>query len=43
MKANTTVHDHGKSVVIPNIAQDDQADYEGELVSEILYLDSFLK
>ncbi|KAJ6024339.1 hypothetical protein N7540_005136 [Penicillium herquei] len=30
-KANTTVHDHGKSVAVPKIAQDDQADYEGEL------------
>lgn len=31
-KASTTVHDHGVPVVIPKIAQDDQADYEGELV-----------
>lgn len=31
-KPNTTVHDHGAPVVIPKIAQDDQADYEGELV-----------
>ncbi|KAJ5812303.1 hypothetical protein N7474_008604 [Penicillium riverlandense] len=30
-KPNTTVHDHGRPVVIPKIAQDDQADYEGEL------------
>ncbi|RHZ43499.1 fumarylacetoacetate hydrolase family protein [Aspergillus thermomutatus] len=30
-KPNTTLHDHGASVVIPKIAQDDQADYEGEL------------
>ncbi|KAJ5474647.1 hypothetical protein N7475_004213 [Penicillium sp. IBT 31633x] len=30
-KPNTTVHDHGAPVVIPRIAQDDQADYEGEL------------
>lgn len=33
-KPNTTVHDHGKPVVIPKIAQDSQADYEGELVSD---------
>lgn len=32
-KPNTTIHDHGAPVVIPKIAQDDQADYEGELVS----------
>lgn len=32
-KAATTVHDHNADVVIPRIAQDDQADYEGELVS----------
>lgn len=30
-KPNTTVHDHGVPVIIPKIAQDDQADYEGEL------------
>jgi 2-keto-4-pentenoate hydratase/2-oxohepta-3-ene-1,7-dioic acid hydratase in catechol pathway len=30
-KPNTTVLDHGAPVVIPKIAQDDQADYEGEL------------
>ncbi|KAJ6108033.1 hypothetical protein N7523_009356 [Penicillium sp. IBT 18751x] len=30
-KPNTTVHDHGKPVEIPKLAQDDQADYEGEL------------
>ncbi|CAI4212768.1 unnamed protein product [Parascedosporium putredinis] len=30
-KPTTTIHDHGKDVVIPKIAQDDQADYEGEL------------
>ncbi|KAL3483109.1 hypothetical protein BJX62DRAFT_245214 [Aspergillus germanicus] len=30
-KPNTTIHDHGAPVVIPKIAQDDQADYEGEL------------
>ncbi|KAL5358439.1 hypothetical protein BJX96DRAFT_182919 [Aspergillus floccosus] len=30
-KPNTTVHDHGAPVEIPQIAQDDQADYEGEL------------
>lgn len=32
MKASTAVHDHGKDIVIPAIAQDEQADYEGELV-----------
>lgn len=31
-KPNTTVHDHGKPVEIPKLAQDEQADYEGELV-----------
>ncbi|CAG8092971.1 unnamed protein product [Penicillium nalgiovense] len=30
-KPNTTVHDHGAPVLILKIAQDDQADYEGEL------------
>lgn len=30
-KPNTSIHDHGANVVIPKIAQDDQADYEGEL------------
>ncbi|KAI9925247.1 hypothetical protein ASPWEDRAFT_121173 [Aspergillus wentii DTO 134E9] len=30
-KPNTTIHDHGVPVVIPKIAQDEQADYEGEL------------
>lgn len=30
-KPTTTMLDHGKDVVIPKIAQDDQADYEGEL------------
>ncbi|OJJ84578.1 fumarylacetoacetate hydrolase family protein [Aspergillus glaucus CBS 516.65] len=30
-KPNTCVHDHGEPVVIPKIAQNDQADYEGEL------------
>ncbi|KAJ6000794.1 hypothetical protein N7481_001203 [Penicillium waksmanii] len=30
-KPNTTIHDHGKPVEIPQIAQDEQADYEGEL------------
>lgn len=33
MKPNTTLADHDAPVVIPKIAQDDQADYEGELVS----------
>lgn len=31
-KPSTTIHDHGEPVVIPKIAQNDQADYEGELV-----------
>ncbi|CAK7238096.1 hypothetical protein SEUCBS140593_010323 [Sporothrix eucalyptigena] len=31
-KPNTTVADHDSNVVIPKVAQDDQADYEGELV-----------
>ena len=35
-KPNTTVHDHGVPVIIPKIAQDDQADYEGELVCNSL-------
>ncbi|KAJ6003449.1 hypothetical protein N7451_005996 [Penicillium sp. IBT 35674x] len=30
-KPTTTIHDHGEAVVIPQIAQNDQADYEGEL------------
>ncbi|KAF9887007.1 hypothetical protein FE257_010623 [Aspergillus nanangensis] len=30
-KPNTCVHDHGAPVEIPKIAQDEQADYEGEL------------
>lgn len=30
-KPNTCVLDHGENIVIPKIAQDDQADYEGEL------------
>ncbi|KAB2575664.1 putative fumarylacetoacetate hydrolase family protein [Lasiodiplodia theobromae] len=30
-KPNTSIHDHDADVVIPKIAQDDQADYEGEL------------
>lgn len=30
-KPNTCIADHGSDVVIPKIAQDDQADYEGEL------------
>ena len=34
-KANTTVNDHGAPVVIPKICQDEQADYEGELVKHI--------
>ena len=32
MKPNTSVWDHDANVRIPKIAQDDQADYEGELV-----------
>ncbi|KAM0079764.1 hypothetical protein ACKRZS_008093 [Fusarium odoratissimum] len=31
-KPSTTIHDHGVNVAIPKVAQDDQADYEGELV-----------
>ncbi|KAM0241510.1 hypothetical protein ACHAP5_007549 [Fusarium lateritium] len=31
-KPSTTIHDHGANVIIPKLAQDDQADYEGELV-----------
>ncbi|CAF3473477.1 hypothetical protein HG531_003927 [Fusarium graminearum] len=31
-KPSTTVHDHDVNVVIPRVAQDEQADYEGELV-----------
>ncbi|KAI1344809.1 hypothetical protein F5Y15DRAFT_6195 [Xylariaceae sp. FL0016] len=30
IKPSTCVHDHGANVVIPKIAQDEQADYEGE-------------
>ncbi|CAG7965583.1 unnamed protein product [Penicillium nalgiovense] len=30
-KPQTTILDHGDNMVIPKIAQDDQADYEGEL------------
>jgi 2-keto-4-pentenoate hydratase/2-oxohepta-3-ene-1,7-dioic acid hydratase in catechol pathway len=32
-KPNTCIFDHNADVVIPKICQDDQADYEGELVS----------
>jgi len=32
-KPVTCVADHNADVIIPKIAQDDQADYEGELVS----------
>jgi 2-keto-4-pentenoate hydratase/2-oxohepta-3-ene-1,7-dioic acid hydratase in catechol pathway len=35
-KPATTIHDHGEAVVIPQIAQNYQADYEGELVRYIL-------
>ncbi|KAF2818797.1 fumarylacetoacetate hydrolase family protein-like protein [Ophiobolus disseminans] len=31
IKANTCLNDHGAAIVIPKIAQDNQADYEGEL------------
>jgi 2-keto-4-pentenoate hydratase/2-oxohepta-3-ene-1,7-dioic acid hydratase in catechol pathway len=31
-KPVTTITDHNADVVIPKICQDDQADYEGELV-----------
>lgn len=34
-KPNTTIHDHGKPVEIPKLAQDEQADYEGELVCSL--------
>ena len=34
IKPNTTVWDHEANVRVPKIAQDDQADYEGELVSQ---------
>lgn len=37
-KTSRTVLDHGANVIIPKIAQDNQADYEGELVSFILSL-----
>lgn len=36
-KPNTTVQDHGAPVEIPLIAQDDQADYEGELVCPLFF------
>lgn len=35
-KPNTTVLDHGANIVVPKIAQDDQADYEGELVCSVI-------
>lgn len=31
-KGAYSVHDHGANIIIPKVAQDDQADYEGELV-----------
>lgn len=31
-KPATCIHDHGANIVVPKIGQDDQADYEGELV-----------
>jgi 2-keto-4-pentenoate hydratase/2-oxohepta-3-ene-1,7-dioic acid hydratase in catechol pathway len=31
IKANTCLNDHGAPITIPKIAQDEQADYEGEL------------
>lgn len=31
-KSSYTVHDHDANIVVPKVAQDDQADYEGELV-----------
>lgn len=40
-KPSTTVTDHGVNVVIPKIAQDDQADYEGELVSQAAVIKAF--
>lgn len=32
-KPSTSVIGHDENVIVPKIAQDDQADYEGELVS----------
>lgn len=40
-KPNTCVVGPGENVVIPRIAQDDQADYEGELVREVSLVKSF--
>lgn len=37
-KPSTAVHDHGADVAIPKICQDEQADYEGELVRSLLIL-----
>lgn len=37
-KPTTCILDHGEDVEVPKIAQDDQADYEGELVSLQPYL-----
>ncbi|KAF2814761.1 uncharacterized protein BDZ99DRAFT_485353 [Mytilinidion resinicola] len=36
IRPNTFIHGHGAPIVIPKIAQDDQADYEGELRDPIL-------
>lgn len=35
-KPNTTVNDHDAVVTVPKLCQDDQADYEGELVCCLL-------
>jgi hypothetical protein len=42
-KPVTCIVGHGDDVVIPKIAQNDQADYEGELVSTTLFLLIFPK
>ena len=35
-KPSTTVQDHDAPIIVPKIAQDEQADYEGELVSKFV-------
>jgi hypothetical protein len=37
-KPVTCIIDHNADVIIPKICQDDQADYEGELVSSLLHI-----
>ena len=37
-KPNTCVADYGEAIVIPKLAQDEQCDYEGELVWPYLWL-----